>query len=484
MAGAIISNDLSFQTDYLKWARDREYDGLFADAGTGKTRMYLRRGQIMHEAGEIEAMVVLTINSIKTNFVAWPHMLEDDEHDAVTEHLGDDNVVKGVWISGATGKDKRAWEDFEKKINKTNKLIILVVNFDALLSSQIVQFLEAFMKKYRTYLAGDETTRLGEIGSKRTKAAIKLSKLAVRRTAGTATPVLKRPTKIYSQSKFLGKDVIGFNSFYSFRNRYCVMGGFEARQIVDFKHLDELSAKIASWSFSVKIEDVREMPPRDWKKHFVYMTPEQGRAYRTMREEFFAMAGGTEITAPIVLAQMTRLQQITGGFISKDGVEYELIPPEQNPKVLEACDIIKESLAQSVVWFRFRPELEAMGKHLAKHGITFIEFHGGLNDKEKIAVRKGFQKGNWQVLLGTSSSGGIGIDEFKVARDAIFYSNDFNTETRFQTERRTWRIGVTEATRYHDLLVPNTVDTKIIKVLRGDAQLSARVMREQWKEWL
>lgn len=379
--------------------------------------------------------------------------------------------VKGVWISGATGKDKKAWEQFERDIVRTDKLIVLVVNFDALLSQQFYQFLVAFMKRYRTYLAGDETTRIGRMKSKRTKAAIKLSSLAPRRTAGTATPVLKNPVKIYAQSKFLGPGVIGFNSFYAFRNRYCEMGGFKNKQIMDFKNLDELSAKIASWSFSVKIEDVREMPPRDWKKHYVDMTPEQARAYRTMREEFFANIRGDEITASIVLAQMTRLQQITGGFISKEGVEYEIIPPERNPKVCETLDIVGDSAGQVVVWFRFRPELEAVGQALAKAGTTFVEFHGDLNDKEKLAVRKGFQRGAWQVLLGTSSSGGIGIDEFKVARDAVFYSNDFDTEKRFQTERRTWRIGVTEPTRYHDLLVPNSVDTKIIKVLRSDAKL-------------
>src|SRR5579859_6969139 len=98
--------------------------------------MYLRRAQRLHAAGKIDAMVVLAINNVKTGFVAWDHMLEDGEADAVTTHLGDDDVVKGLWVSGATGKDKKAWLDFERKIEKTDKLIVLVVNFDALLSEQ------------------------------------------------------------------------------------------------------------------------------------------------------------------------------------------------------------------------------------------------------------------------------------------------------------------------------------------------------------
>jgi SNF2 family DNA or RNA helicase len=486
MAGPTIKTDLAFQSQYLSWVAERKFDGLFADAGTGKTRMYLRRGELLHQSGQIDAMLVLAINSVKTNFVAWPHMLEelDEEADSVTTHIGDDNVVKGVWVSGATGRDKKAWEDFEKKIEKTDKMIVLVVNFESLLSEQFYAFLQAFLKKYRTYFVVDEGTKIGEPGSQRTKRAIKLAPLAAFRCDGTATPILKRPTKIFSQAKFLDKSALGFNSFYSFRNRYCVMGGFEGRQIVEYKHLDELGEKIASWSFSVKLEDVHEMPPRDWKKHYVSMTAEQGRAYRTMREEFIARVADQEITASIVLAQMTRLQQILGGFISKDGIEIEIIPSDRNPKVLEAWDIIRDAPAQSVVWFRFVPELKAMARFLASKGVSFYEFHGEYDDKEKLVIRKSFKRGDRQVLLGTASSGGIGIDEFKVARDAIFFSNDFDTERRFQTERRTWRIGVVDATRYHDILVPNSVDTKIIKVLRGDAKLSARIRGEQWKEWI
>jgi hypothetical protein len=468
----------------LSWSEGREYDGLFADAGTGKSRMILRRAQIDHAKGLIDALVVFAINSVKTNFVAWDHMLEDGECDAVTEHIGDDDVVKGVWCASATGQDKKAWARFEDQIEKTDKLIVLVVNFDALRSEQFFAFLQAFAKRFRCRFAGDESTRIGEPGSQVTKRAIKLGPLAKFRTAATATPILKRPTKIFSQAKFLSPDALGFKSFYAFRNRYCVMGGYKGKQITDYQNLDELSEKIARWSFRVKIEDVHEMPPRDWKKHYINMTPEQGRAYRTMREEFFAEIRGEEITANIVLAQMTRLQQILGGYVRKGDLDIEIIPPDRNPKVLETYDIVRDSSGQCLVWFRFRQELDAMAKYLDIKKVSFYEFHGDYNDKEKVAIRKSFKRGDRQVLLGTASSGGIGIDEFKVARDAIFFSNDFDTERRFQTERRNWRIGVTEPTRYHDILVPNSVDTKIIKVLRGDSQLSAKVLREEWKSWL
>lgn len=466
----------------MQWVDGRDYDGIIFDPGLGKTRAFLKRGEREFDRGKIDALLTFSPNSVKTNWVAWPHQQEEGELDEVQKHIGDDKVCKGVWISGATGKDKKAWEKFENDIERTDRLIILSVNYEALLSPQFFEFLQAFCKKFRVMIGGDESTRLGQPGSQRTKKAIKLGLQAPIKSILTGTPVLKRPTKIYSQAKFLSPRALGYTSFYAFRNRYCVMGGFEGRQVIDYKNLDELSDKIERFCMRVRTEDCADidLPPREWKPHYVYMTPEQGKAYRTMREEFFAQVENHEITATIVLAQMTRLQQICGGYI--DGVE--IIPPSRNPKMQETLEIIEDD--RSIVWFRFRPELDGMASLLAEQGQSFFEFHGDMSDKEKLAVRKAYGRGERQHVLGTTATGGIGIDEFKAAANVVFFSNDFDTERREQAEKRNWRMGseIHDRIRYHDVIVPNTVETKIIKVLRSDAMLSAKVLREEWRGWM
>lgn len=480
--GPVITTDLPFQTDYLKWqSSHREFDGCFADPGMGKTRMALRAAQGAWERGEIDAMLVIVPNSIKTSWVAWDHLQEDGDLDEIQKHLGDDNVVKGVWINGATGDTKRAWERFETKCEKTSKPIVLVVNYEALLSEQFYAYLTAFVQEYRTRVVCDESTRIGKAGSQRTKRTTKLGKLAAQRSILTGTPILKSPMKIFSQARFLSESALGYKSFFPFRNRYCVMGGFQNKQITDFKNLDELSAKIDSFSRRYRAEDhLKNMPPRDWKKHYVDMHPAQRAAYQTMRKEFYARVDETEITASIVLAQMTRLQQITGGYLD----DLPIIPPTSNPKMLEAKSIIEDY--RSIVWFRFKPEMYGLASLLDEANISYWLFHGDMSDAEKLSVRKAYLRGERQVVLGTTATGGIGIDEFKVANTVVFYSNDFDTERREQAEKRTWRIGSDKdiAIRYRDVLIPNTVDTKIIKVLRGDAQLSAQILKERWREWL
>jgi hypothetical protein len=56
----------------------------------------------------------------------------------------------------------------------------------------------------------------------------------------TGTPVTKGPEDVFSQFKFLDPYILGYESFYSFRARYCIMGGFEQKQIVGYEHVDEL----------------------------------------------------------------------------------------------------------------------------------------------------------------------------------------------------------------------------------------------------
>lgn len=490
------------QDKAIKIAKSRDYFGLFLDPGMGKSRVDLLLTKYWHEQGLIDAHVVLAKNSGKTNWVIWDHMIENPETDmdAVTKEIPGYPVIKAVWISGATGANKKCWADFEKKINGDvrGKLIIIAINYEALLSEQVMGFLTEFLKKFRTVLTADESTRIGEISSKRTKRAIKLARIATKRLALCGTPVLKSPMKIFAQAKFLDERALGFTNFYPFRNRYAKMGGFEMRQIVAFQNMDELSDKIASFSIRATAEDHLDLPERTWKQHRVYMTPEQTAAYKTMREEFFANVNGVEITAGIVLAQMTRLQQIVGGFLpdGKGGV-IEIIPPARNPKVIEALDIIEAAPGQVVGWFRFRPELEAVAAQLRelasaqkKRGekpTTFYEFHGGITSTtERVQIRKSFQRGERDVVLATASTGGDSIDEFKVANTVFFYSNDYDTEKRVQAERRNWRGGsqMHKLIAYKDIVVPNTVDVKILGVLRNDSKLSAKLLKEQWREWV
>lgn len=479
--------NLKHQDDALAKSEGMKGFAYFMDPGTGKTRVTLLDAARLHQRGLLDAMVILAPNSVKTSWVTWPHLLEEGEKDQVSTHLGDANVLKGVWFADNTGPNIKAWRAFEREIdNNKGRLIVVSLNYDALRNNGMIAFLTELMKGYRTMLVADESTRIGIPGSERTKRALMLSKMAVYRRILSGTPIIKSPLKLFTQFKFLGEDTLPFGSYYAFRNRFAIMGGFEGKQILGYRNLEQLSAFIEPYTFRITKEECLDLPPAIYVKRTVQMGPAQIKAYQEMRQEFLTNVDGTDITANIVLTQLIRLQQITGGYVQQDGKAIPLIQPRSNPKFQAVLDIVNSHDKQTIIWCNWRAEIAGLADLLKEEKITFYEFHGDIPDGERVSIRKGFERGLCQVLLGTQGTGGIGIDEFKVAPVMIFVSNDFDTEKRVQAEGRNMRIGseIHPNVTYYDVVCANTVDTKILRVFRNNAEISAKILKDNWREWI
>jgi hypothetical protein len=474
---------MEHQKKGLVLGRDQMAFAYLMDPGTGKTKLALDDAAHNWRSDRIDAVLVLAPNSVKTNWVSW------DGDDAVDQHMAPDvPVIKGVWISDAGKSGTTKWKGFEKSIqgDASGKLIVLVCNYDAISIPRVYKFLELFCTTFRTMIIADESTRLGTPGSVRTKTATKLRKLCRCARILTGTPVIKSPLKAYSQFAFLDEDCLGFGSYYSFRNHFCNLGGFKGKQVLSYRNLDQLAERIASCSYRVTKKECLDLPPQIYLKRYVHMTKEQLSAYEDMRKKMLAEHQGETVEARIVLTQMLRMQQITGGYLTDGDKVLELVKPAANPKLNEAMAIVDEAPGQVVVWCRFIPEIKAMAGLLDAAGVSFIEFHGGVPEKERQHIRQGFKSGTWRVLLGNAAAGGIGIDEFKVADTVIYISNSCDTEQRKQSEDRTHRIGSEqhEKITYYDIIVPNTVDVKIVQVMRRDGSVSAEIMRDGINQWI
>ena len=70
------------------------------------------------------------------------------------------------------------------------------------------------------------------------------------------------------------------------------------------------------------------------------------------------------------------------------------------------------------------------------------------------------------------------------ATNVIYYANDFNLETRVQSEDQAHRIGQRHPVLYVDLMTKGTVDVHIVKTLQNKIDLSAKTLGEQARQWL
>jgi len=492
---------MEHQKKALLLGRDMPYFAYLMDQGTGKTKVCIDDAAHNWREDRIDALLVISPNSVKTNWVMWDcHKEHEDDKDAIEDHMPSDvPVVKGVWISQSKGRERAEWMKFEDEISTLatertrNSLVVLSVNVDALNVTRCFEFLRAFCEAFRVMIVADESTKIKNRGSRRTKAAMKLRSQCVLARIMSGTPIVKRPLDSFAQFGFLNEDVLGFGNFYSFRNHYAVMGGFKDKQVIHYKNLDELSESIASCSYRVTKEECLDLPPKVYVKRRVSMAPTQAKAYKEMKEQMFTEWQDEVIEAPIALTQLLRFQEIVGGYLpmindlgERVGT-HELVSPEKNPKMQNVIEILEEAGDQKfIIWSRFTAEINALHAMLTKQGYKVAKFDGSVSASERISVRKSMARGELDGIIGNASAGGIGIDEFKTASIVIYYSNSFDTEQRIQSEDRNHRIGseMHEKITFFDLLMPGTVDVKIIATMRRNVEISAQVMKDGVREWI
>src|SRR5690606_33947528 len=156
----------------------------------------------------------------------------------------------------------------------------------------------------------DESQKIKNIKAQQTKAVTALGKMAKHRLILTGTPVTQSPLDFFAQYKFLDPRIFG-TSFTEFRSRYAIMGGYGGYQVIGYQNLEELSAKAHSIAFRVTKKECLDLP--ETINQFVYagLETEAEKLYQTLRKEAIIRFSETEqVTAPIVLTELLRLQQI------------------------------------------------------------------------------------------------------------------------------------------------------------------------------
>lgn len=473
----------------------------FMDQGTGKTLTAINDACEWWRRGEIELVIVVCPNSVKTNW-RRPNIGDKagDACELETHKPPDVPFVSHVWMS-TSNRDNRAQKAaFERSLGgKANALHWLVINVEALTTSAVQGYLHELVERHKTMIVIDESTRIKNPSAQRTKVMLSLSKYAVVRRIMSGTPVIKAPEHAWAQLRFLGPDAMPFESVTAFKKRFVISSrpfGYSGPEKVEgYQHLEELSHLIDRVSFRVTKDQCLDLPPKVYSKRFLKMTKEQEHAYHEMRKRayVFLEAAGVEVQATIILVQMLRLHQIACGFLPRIDPDsgkavdvVPLMPAEENPKFMEALEIIRDGSGKSIVWTQFTPQLLQFSELLTAEKINHVLFYGGVDDEGRVEARRRFQNDDdCTVFLGNQSAGGIGLT-LTAADQSIYLSNSFSTEGRVQSEDRCHRIGSERhhSVNYFDLLMENTIDEKIVSVLRNNRRLSDEIMKDGWREWI
>jgi len=112
-------------------------------------------------------------------------------------------------------------------------------------------------------------------------------------------------------------------------------------------------------------------------------------------------------------------------------------------------------------------------------------FFGDTPDDKRQRIIENFQNPDHTLrfFVGNPATAGYGLT-LTQANLVVYYANDFNLDTRMQSEDRCHRIGQKNSVTYVDLISEGTIDEKIVQSLRNKINLSAKVLGEEARQWL
>ena len=465
------------QAAYLQRFWEDPGAALFADMGTGKSFMLINNAAMLFDKGRINAMLVVAPKGVYRNWFTGQ----------IPEHMPQHIPYTMACWSPTPRKAERA--EMDKMLNAVDTLRILVMNIEAFSTEKGVAFARTFLRVTNAYMAIDESTTIKTPNAKRTKNIIKVGKEAHFRRIATGSPVTKSPLDLFSQCEFLSPTCLNYNSFFAFQARYAVLVERKLpthtfKQIVGYRHLDELQKKLERFSFRVTKEECLDLPDKVFTRRDIELTDEQRKAYDQMKLMALTLIDGNLMSTNNALTQIMRLHQIVCGHVKFDDGRQVDLP---NNRVKELLSTIEECDGKIIIWANYRRDIENIKNALAEaYGMTTVAtYYGDTEAEERQEIVERFQDmaSPLRFFVGNPRTGGYGLT-LTAAHTVIYYSNNFDLEVRLQSEDRAHRIGQTNKVTYIDFISPGTVDEHIVKALRNKINIASQVLGEDLKEWI
>lgn len=521
---------LEHQAAEFEISKDLEYRALFWEMRCMKTKVILDTFAYNYAIGRVTALVVIA-------FPNGAHLVWRDEiqKDFSLDLLDRTKVL--AWSSGKM-KTKTKQEELAALLAHKDGPTVLTLNCEAIIVDSTWKYLRKFFTVHRVLLASDEDWATNWSARTQRLLAMGRGKTTVMRRIISGTPADEGPLDLYFPCQFLKPGLLGFTSKQAFRNRYTEYEyeegktdefgnpvrrkGFNRRTQTEFdiikgwRRLDELQAKLATFSSRVLRKDISDAPEKVHQFRYFQLTPKQRAVYDRLRDRYTIEIRDGQYDARNVLLRMTRLQMIARNFwpptdrgdrcrpcgglgFLDDGSEceacqgigivvttsaFERIDPDRNPSLDALTDVLYRARTPAVVWCRFRQEVEDITPALVPVLPRVSAYYGGMTAASREDAYQAFRSGDLDVIVATESSGLSRSKDLTRARTLVYYSNEFALRTRRQSEDRAEGVLREESTDIIDLVAENTRDMDVIESLRAKRSIAQQITGDAIDKWI
>ena len=258
------------QVAALDFAQGKRGVGWFMEQGLGKTLTALTEFSFLYQMGKVDRAIIICPNTFKKGWLdeAEKHGFQLDIH---------------IWLS-----TKKA--DAANWLNKHHdKPPVLIINYEAARMPGVLRALQIWSSRGSVYLAIDESIQIKGHKSAQTKAIHKLAPLCSYVRILTGRPQTQGPHDLWGQLRAIG--LFSDTNFYSFRGAFCVMGGWENKEVLRARNTEGLARAMEGSVFQAKKKDWLPNLPRKAPTIRDYqMSNEQQRQYNPDGEA--VLAGG------------------------------------------------------------------------------------------------------------------------------------------------------------------------------------------------
>jgi Superfamily II DNA/RNA helicases, SNF2 family len=318
----------------------------------------------------------------------------------------------------------------------------------------------------------DEAHFLRNYKTKQSEAMYKLGRGRQYRYALTGTPASNSPDDVFGILKFLYPD--RFTSYWQFCERYFKIDDGYFGKKVDGKFKtksreQEYYELMEQFAIQRKRKDVMKwLQGKQYQKVELEMDTKQQKKYEQMAKTFVTeKADGEELDASTVLAQMTRLRQLS---LAPESVQVEA-PSAKEAYILEWLE--NNGDEPVLIFSNFTSYLNILyGKiKKAKHKVALVT--GEQDIKERQKATKDFQSGKIRVLLCNIEAAGVGLTLDR-AETSIFLDRHYNPTWNMQAEDRL--VATTEEAPQGafiiDLVCKGTIDEAIHEMVEKKVDIT------------
>jgi SNF2 family DNA or RNA helicase len=350
---------------------------------------------------------------------------------------------------------------------KTGQRLVLVMNYEAAWREPMAQLL---METDWDMIVADEIHRIKDPKGKQSGFFGKLAQRARRRVGLSGTPMPNGPLDLWAQMRFLDKGVFG-ESFFPYKMRYTVLGGYQNKAVVNFRHLDELNERFYSIAHRVTKEEVLDLPEETATTVEIALSCEAAEVYTAIENDFCAAVRAGTVSVDNALTEILRLQQITGGFVKNDEGRIEEFANAKQFALEEIFDDLDPE-EPVVVFCKFHHDLDAIRAAAANCKRKSVELSGRMNE-----IGWKWEAGPATVAAVQIQAGGLGVD-FTRARYAIYFSLNHSNGDYEQSKARLHRQGQRFNVTYIHLIAKGTIDEKIYSALQHKEKVIQAVLKD------